>query len=473
MSDLHGGRAVRRPRQVTVAGGLALTGCVLLVFQMLDSMSRVRSVDVRDSIDRFLSTPPGNGLGVEVDQVIGMMRGLVFVTGALAAAGGVLAVYVLRRHRPARVGLTVTAVLLVVIATTLGTPLLPFLVAIAAAMLWSREARDWFEGRSAAGQAAGNGSTAADGLPDGRPPGAQPGPQPGPQSGPQPAQQPAQQPGQAPDGQPEQWRTPSLPPWQQQPHRSDQPGQQPSGPPAWQQYGPPPSYHPAGSFEPRPGAVTAAAVLTWVFAGLTTMVFSLLVLSLLVQQDAIVEGLQRDRSIADLGLTRTQLVGSMWVLAAVGIFWSLSAITLAVLAFRRVNAARVLLAVSAAVSGLVGILAVPVGWVHALAAFATVVLLLVGPSHRWFLRRPPTGAYGGPFPGQHGGQHGGQYGAPPPGWTPWQQPQQPLAPPEQYPGQDPQQGGDQSGQQPGQPPGAEPGPSDGEHRPPSGKPPVW
>jgi hypothetical protein len=164
------------------------------------------------------------------------------------------------------------------------------------------------------------------------------------------------------------------------------------------------------------------------------------------------------------------------VLAAVGIFWSRSAITLAVLAFRRVNAARVLLAVSAAVSGVLGILAVPVGWLHAVAAFATVVLLLVGPSHRWFVRRPPpVGPFGGPFPGQgsqsgsqygseyggqYGGEYGGQYGGPAPGWTP----SPPSSrPPEEYPGEDPSH---QAGHQPDQQDG-------GQRRPPSDKPPVW
>jgi hypothetical protein len=76
------------------------------------------------------------------------------------------------------------------------------------------------------------------------------------------------------------------------------------------------------------------------------------------------------------------------VFSAVAIFWCLAAIALAALAFRRVNAGRVGLVVSAAVAGLVGVLTL-VGLVHAVAAFTVLVLLYVGGANQWYADDPP------------------------------------------------------------------------------------
>src|SRR6476619_3605253 len=146
MSESDGERAGARPRQVTIAGVMATAACLLLVVSLFDSMATVRSADVRKRIAEELSRPPGNGLGLDPAAVVEMLRALVLVSGALAAAGAVLSIFVLQRHKGARVGLSVIAVLMLFSASFVSG-LLPILVAVAASMLWGREARDWFAGR--------------------------------------------------------------------------------------------------------------------------------------------------------------------------------------------------------------------------------------------------------------------------------------------------------------------------------------
>jgi hypothetical protein len=324
---------------------------------------------------------------VQVDDVVGLLRGVVFVSGALAAAGAVLAVYVLRRHRGARIGLTVTAALLVVVTTTIAGPL-PLLVALAAAMLWGREAREWFAGPSER-TATGAGVPAAGAPPSGSR-----------------AHQPVERP--QPPVPPPGWQVPSRetgrPPWTQ------------SWPPPVPGYGHDRSGQPTGAAV-RPGAVTAAAVLTWVFCALAAAVFSMLVFSLVVLPDRLLEALQANPEVAALAPTRTQLLGALWVLSAVGIFWSLAAIALAVLAFRRVQVGRVALVVSSLLSGLVALLAAPTGLANAVAAFTAAGLLLGGSARRWYSRRqPPAGPFPGPPP--TGPRYGGPPPPPPPGKPP-------------------------------------------------------
>jgi hypothetical protein len=370
-----------RPRRVTVAGVMAAAACVLLVLSLFDAMADVRSAETRDAIDAFLRKPPGDGLTVGVERVVELLRGVVLFSGALAAAGSVLAVYTLRRHRGARIGLTIIAVLLLFSATFV-TGILPVVVAVAVTMLWSREARDWFDGRAA------------------RPAGV------------------------APDGGSEASR-PSLAAWGVGPSdRAPQP------PPASQPFGtsaadrPPATWgaltDQAAAQVGRPAAVTAAAWLTWVFAALTMFFSGLIVLVILAARTQLLEALQRDPTIGELNLSSRQILGGLWVFSAVTIVWSLAAIALAILAFRRVNAGRIGLMVSAAASGVVSVFAVPVGWPISIAAFTALALLVGSSASRWY------GHQDGP---------GRQQPPPPPaGRPPVQRPEQ-RPPGQQPPGQ--------------------------------------
>jgi hypothetical protein len=328
VSTAADGKKPVRPRQVTIAGVMAAIACGLLVLTLFDAMSQVRSTDTQAAVRDFLGKPPGSSLGIGVDGVVDLLRGIVLLSGGLAAAGAVLAVYCLRRHRGARIGLSLVAVAML-FSTTFVAGLLPFVVALAASMLWRREARDWFDGRE-----------------------------------PRPAGAPAGAPAPAQAAQP--YAQSYAPPY---------PTVQHPGTPY------PMVQQPVG--ERRPGSVMAAALVTWVCAGFTTFVLLLLVLVLLVQEGELLTALQDNPEVASQGYTHDQLVGALWVIAVLGIAWSLVASVLAALAVRRVQAARLALVVSAVLSGLLGVGTV----VLPLAAVATVVLLLRPEVNRWFSRR--------------------------------------------------------------------------------------
>ena len=346
---------------------LGTAGCAVLVISLFDTMSRLRGSDTREQVAELLADPPLRGSGVTVDDVIGALRMLGYGAGALAAAGIVLAVFVALRHRGARIGFTVVAGLLLLTMPTTG--LLPVLPAVAAALLWRRDVRDWFAGREPTpAPAAGSG------------PGAPPGPA-SPYAAP-PQQPPAQPPAQ----------TPAQPPYPQPP------AQHPYAPPAQQPYAQqsyaqpfPPTYD-----DRRPRSVTVAAVLSLVgstlglLAGLAVLAVAGLSPSTL--EDAVTSNPQFER----LDVTTNEVVAMVWAMGAVMVLWSLVAIVLAFLVLRRSSPARVLLAISAgmaALFSLIGILS-GVAVVTLLLAGATLALLFSGGANDWFAGRPRSSGPG-------------------------------------------------------------------------------
>jgi hypothetical protein len=330
-----------RPRQVTLGAGMALVSCVLLVFNMLDSMPRMRSIEMRETVREALTTSPGSGLGIEVDTVLGLLRVAVLVTGGLAAAGAVLAIFCLQRHHGARIGLGVTALLLLLTGTFVSG-LLPLVVALGAAMLWGREARDWFAGHA---------------------------PRPDPHAVSASVSAPARPP------------VPAAPAAQAAPAA---PAAQASPAPyAW----PGPAAAPDVRSS-RPVPVTVAACLTWAFSALTMLFLFLVLLLLLADPGQLLRALQDNPQIAAAGYTDRDLLGLMWVIVSVGLFWCLAAVALAVLAFRRVNLGRIGLALSAVLTGVFGAITL-VGLLHAMAALATIVLLFSRGAGQWYAGKEP------------------------------------------------------------------------------------
>lgn len=365
MTESDGSQTPARPRQATVAGVMVVVACLLLVITLFDAMAGVRSADTRQGIVEFLGKPPGDGLSLTVEGVVELLRGLLLFSGALAAAGAVLGVYALLRHRGARIGLSVVAVLMLLSATFVSV--LPVVVAIGAAMLWGREVRDWF---------------------DGRPPQPRPARETTPRSGPAPGMTSWQPDPGAAAGERSAAPAPTTHPFGTP---RPAPGQHagPAGAPA----------HLVGSTVPRPAGVTAAVWLTWVFSALVALFFLVAVLVILVDSDQLLARLQATDSFAGQGLTSRRLLGVLWIVSATSIFWSLCAMTLAALVLMRIELARRVLMVSAALAGVICLAAVPVGWVHAVVAFTCVGLLHRRSTRDWFAGhdvRPPSGPSGPP-----------------------------------------------------------------------------
>ena len=134
-----------RPRQVTLAGWLIMVGSVFVVATVFERIAGLQSLEAQREAQRFLSEPPGEGLGVGVQGWLDIVRTVSMVAAGCAAAAGVLGFHVLRRNRGARLALAVLALPLFVTGLVAGG-FMSSVVAASAVMLWFQPSRDWFNG---------------------------------------------------------------------------------------------------------------------------------------------------------------------------------------------------------------------------------------------------------------------------------------------------------------------------------------
>jgi hypothetical protein len=129
----------------------------------------------------------------------------------------------------------------------------------------------------------------------------------------------------------------------------------------------------------------------------------LFLLVLAVSGDAFVEEFETAAEGTEVTLTADQAMALGWTVGVVLLVWSVAAIVLAVLAFRRSNAGRIGLVVSAAMTALLSLLAIMsvISILTLLMAGATLVLLFTGGANEWYSRRG-GGSGGAPYAGQGG-----------------------------------------------------------------------
>lgn len=365
-------QGLRRPRQVTVAGGVGIVGCLFLIIGVFDTMAETRTVDARDSVADFLSRPPGEGLGLTVAEVLDLWRILLYVAGGLAATAFVLAIYLFQRHNGARIGFTVVASLLLLAMPAIG--ILPAVLAVSAVSLWSQPARDWFAGRTPQQRPAPQVQTA-------------PTPPPTP---PPTFEPPTYQPPSAPAAPSTSQPPPYAQAYGQPPVQA--PVQAPMSPPAWA----PPAASQADLR--RPGSVTWAAILTWVFSGLTLLAMVLVFVFVAIDRAGFEAELESqmasDPQIRNLGLSVDELIAFVLGVCGLVAFWSVSAAVIAFFAFRRHVWARILLGASAAASAALSLVAI-LGIVPLLTlipSVAVIVLLFSRSASAWYAGRPAGSA---------------------------------------------------------------------------------
>lgn len=140
------------------------------------------------------------------------------------------------------------------------------------------------------------------------------------------------------------------------------------------------SEQPPGPVDPeaRPGGVTAACVVTWVFAGVALALNGYVLLSLLAARDEFVGQLEDDEQFQGLGLQGETLVDALLGFAGLCVVMSVAGLLAATAAFRRSRGGRATLIAMAALTGVVciplsiGVVGVPwlvasivVGWLMA------------------------------------------------------------------------------------------------------------
>ena len=143
-------QASARPTPVTIAGWLVVGGSIGVVFGAFAQVAGLRSLATRESVEKYLSEPPGNALDLGVHDVLDIIRVLATIAAVCAAATAVLGYQVLQRSRSARVAVTVLVVPMFLTGLVTGG-LAPALVAAAVVMLWFQPARGWFDDRDRGG----------------------------------------------------------------------------------------------------------------------------------------------------------------------------------------------------------------------------------------------------------------------------------------------------------------------------------
>ena len=113
---------------------------ILIAF---DRMASLGSIEAQESAAEFVSTQPGEGLGITADEAQSLLRLLCVVAGGAAVAAAMLGFRVLKRERSARLALSVVAPVLVLtglstasfLSALVGVAVLPFLAVCIAVLL--------------------------------------------------------------------------------------------------------------------------------------------------------------------------------------------------------------------------------------------------------------------------------------------------------------------------------------------------
>jgi hypothetical protein len=343
-----------RPPQVTVAAWMIMIGSVFVVLMVWDRIAGLHSLESRQALQSVLDDPGLKGLGLQVTDLMIMVRIVAMVAAGCATAMVVLGYQALQRSRVARTVMSILAFPLFLCGLVTGG-FVSSGVAAAVATLWLGPARMWFDGRnpgSARETIARSGGLRSAG----------------------PARPTAPPPSQAPSGGPD-----PVPP-----------------PAAW---APPPTSMydarasagfgaaPAARPQSRPAPVTWACALTWVFCGLTVLLLVVSVAVLSADSTTVLRRMhEQNPDLARQGISDHAILVVCYVFCALSVFWSLAAAACAVLVFRRVRWAWYALVISTFGVGalcLLGTVGSPFTLVPLAAAGVTVGLLLRPESRRW------------------------------------------------------------------------------------------
>jgi hypothetical protein len=348
-----------RPSQVTVAAWMIMVGSAFVVLMVWDRIAGLHSLESRRALQSVLDDPGVKDSGLEVSDLMLLVRILAMVAAGCATAMVVLGYQALHRSRVARTGLSVLAVPLFVCGLVVGG-FVSSGVAAAVATMWLGPARAWFDGRDPA--AAGRTS-----LPD---PGAQartPGQHPSSMG-----QAPARPPGQAASAS-EIWAPPPTSVYDARPTAG---------------FGATPVPGQIARPDTRPPPVLWACVITWLFAGFTALALVASMAFLAANSAAVLRKMhEQNPALAQQGLSDHTILVICFVFCILCVVWCVVAAACATLTFRRVRWSWLALVISTtgvAALCLLGIVGSVVTVVPLAAAGTTLALLVRPESRRWF-----------------------------------------------------------------------------------------
>jgi hypothetical protein len=348
-----------RPGQATLAGWLIVLASLLTVVAAWDQIAGLRSLDTRERVEEVLAEPPLAGSGIDLDSILDLMHVMALVTGAIAAAAVILGWHVLQRSKQARLALTVIAAPLF-FAGMFGGGFWSTLAAVAVILLWMSPTRDWFDGVAPAKREALD-----SGDPDQKA---------------YVAPTPPEATTQATTATPSEATTGMT-----------------TGPARLSEQQPPPwtgavAQTTKAAPTRRPGAVMAAAALTWIGSGFTALMMLASAVTATANPDVILEQVRKQaeseptmREAAGL-YTTDIIVASAWVMAVLVALVCVAAAVFAAFAMRRHSWARIALMISAGISALSLLL-------FALAFPPAVILFGAAVATFSFLLRPEVAAW--------------------------------------------------------------------------------
>ena len=135
----------------------------------------------------------------------------------------------------------------------------------------------------------------------------------------------------------------------------------------------------------RPGVVTAAAVVTWVFAGIALLGAAWMLIAVNVDRDGFERSVERQNDLDAMGLTAEELAQTFTIAGAVMALLSVLALVLAYGVYRGSNVARILLIIMSLVTCVASLMVVfallPLIWL--VAGMAVLSLLMLGRTKWW------------------------------------------------------------------------------------------
>src|SRR4051794_18495604 len=94
-----------RPTQVTAAAWMIMVGSVFVVLMVWDRIAGLHSLDSQKSLQGVLDTPGIKGSGLQVSDLMAVVRVMSMIGAACATAMVILGYQTLQRSRAARVWL--------------------------------------------------------------------------------------------------------------------------------------------------------------------------------------------------------------------------------------------------------------------------------------------------------------------------------------------------------------------------------
>lgn len=136
----------------------------------------------------------------------------------------------------------------------------------------------------------------------------------------------------------------------------------------------------------RPGTVTAACVLTWIFGGIALLLSGYMTVGMIISRDDVVNEIEKNQDFQDLDIAAGSLADSLLAIGVVALVLSLLAIIFSIMAFGGSSAGRLLLVITAALGAIfalvLSVAVVPFLWV--IVCVTSIVLLFVGGAGPWF-----------------------------------------------------------------------------------------